>query len=181
MVIEEIEKKILSCAERQKREIIERAEKQRSEKVGEANEEIEREQARLLTKGEQEAKRERNMLISEANLAAKRNLLDAKESLIESVLEKVKAKLEKHTREKGYAKTLEKLAKECREELGDDAAIYVRKEDLKMLKGAEAREMAPGVIGESKDGGLYLDNTFVMILKRNKEEIRKEIGRELFK
>lgn len=180
MVLEEIQKRILSCAERRKAEIIQKAEQQRSEKMNDAKQEIAREEARLLAKGKQEAERERHRLISEANLGAKRNLLMAKDELMDTVLERAEAKLEAYTKQAGYGKTLGKLAKECEGELGKGATLYARKQDLKAVRGAKEKEMGPGVIGESKDGGLYLDNTFEMRMNRNKDTIRKELGSVLF-
>lgn len=180
-MIDKIEKKILADADRQCRGILKKAEEERAEKTKEATVEIDKEKSRLLAKGRQEADRERQRVISEANLEAKRKLLATKEELINSVLGKAGEKIEAHTREKGYSKTLETLAGECREELGKDIELYVRQEDVNLLKGSHKREMGPGIIGESKNGGLYFDNTLEMRLKRRTEGIRKEIGSMLFK
>jgi len=180
-MIDEIEKTILADAEKQKSEILKKAGAERGEKLEEAKADIEKEKKRLLAKGLQEAEREKQRLTSEANLEAKRNLLRAKEDLISSVLEKARDKLESHTKEKGYGGTLDSLVAECHKELGKDAVIYLRKADTKHIHGSKEMEMGAGVIAESKDGGLYLDNTFDMRLKRNTDQIRKEIGGILFK
>lgn len=180
-MIDEIEKTIMADAEGQKKEIIGKAKEEESAKLAEAKAGLEKEKKRLLAKGLQEAEREKQRLISEANLEAKRNLLRAKDGLIDGVLDRAKAKIEKHSKEKGYKATLEKLAKECDAELGKGACIYVRKEDVKLLSGSTAREMGAGVIGESKDGAVYLDNTFDMRLNRGADSIRKGVGGILFK
>jgi len=180
-MIDKIEKKILDDAQKQKSQIIGEAEKERSARLSQAKAELEKEKKKLLARGRREAGREKQRLVSEANLDVKRNLLRAKEELIDTVLRKAGEALEKHTLEKAYAKTLERLAGECRKELGAGARIYVRAKDTSLLKGSKGREMNPGVMGESKDSSLYLDNTFEMRLKRNRESIRKEIGGILFK
>ena len=180
-MMEKIRDKILKDAKKQQQKLLGEAKAQKQEKVDAAKEDIRKEAAKVLARGKEEARMEKQRLVSVANLDVKKGLLNAKEELIDAVLLKAGEKLDKHSKEAGYKATLKRLADQSEKEIGKDATIYVRKQDVRHVRGAKSRDMGPGVIAVSKDESLYLDNTFSMRLSRAETEIRKDLGAVLFK
>jgi vacuolar-type H+-ATPase subunit E/Vma4 len=129
----------------------------------------------------------RNIHLSEARRASSRNILNAKEELIETCFAQAREHLRTLTGQE-YHDIMTRLIKESLALIGDSGvATLTREEDKAILSSfphlTVKPKLAPGLGGliiESKDGKIVVDNTFEAILKRHKEDIRTEVANILY-
>lgn len=162
-----------------------------------AEEEVEAELLRARKEGEARVKRaegeaeatvesERKERLSWAKLEAKRLLAEAKEDAVNAALDSLIERVKSYAKTRQYAEKAKAKISSAVKELGSRAVIRVKKGDKKLLSvnGAEVREDADilgGAIVESTDAKLRIDLSVEEMLNAQRDMIRKEIYRRLFK
>jgi V/A-type H+-transporting ATPase subunit E len=129
----------------------------------------------------------RNIHLSEARRVARRITLGAKEELIDECFSKAKEQLRSLTGEE-YKNVLVQLIKDSLPLIGESGTVKLtREEDKSILSSFPNLTQKPGlvqglggIILESSDGKIVVDNTFDAILERKKEDIRTEVAKILF-
>jgi len=172
---------IIKEAEEKARERVEKAKRQREAK-------LEEEKGKLI----EEAKEEATRILAQSSITARRELLLAKTRIIDEIINRVKKTLSVIS---GDESSPLDLIKEAINTLDTDKArIYVSPKDVssvrKSLKGdkqladriTEIREFdgTGGVIVESNDGKIRIDNTYDTRLEMLLPKLLPEIGKELF-
>ena len=153
----------------------------------EADRKLKQKQTQLKTQGEKQITIMRNIHLSEARRSARRIILSAKEDLIEGCFQSAKEKLQELKGEE-YRKVLDRLIKESLALIGKSGKVTLtREEDKAIISAYPNLTVKPGikpglggVIIESTDGKIVVDNTFDAILERTKEDIRTEVAQILY-
>ena len=186
--IEKIKEKIEEDVQWKIREFQEDA-KRKIEKI--RNEEMSRweeEKRKIITEGKRDAEGIRSMIISRANLEGKRILMEAREELIEKVVEEMKKNARKIP---SYGNYLMKSINEAKKIFGERFRIICNREDLEIVKNMASRvaPQAEIVEGEVSYGGIRvesLDSLEVMdysiesLVERRMNDIRRIIVKNLF-
>lgn len=184
--------------------IIERIKKESEAKVKEimdnANNEAEnirkrneKETRKIVEKIEQEYEKGavviRNTIISGAKIESKRIQLLVREAIINECFIRAEKKLANMDGEV-YEKFLDRIIREGVDVVGENTVMRCAEKDIRIVKKIASSLNATvdknflnttrGVIIESKDGKIRVDNTFDGILSRNKESFRKEVAEILF-
>ncbi len=127
----------------------------------------------------------KKILISKASQDAKKEIMNAREKIIEDCFTKAHSELSK-LKGNDYINIVKKLIEDGCNKLGKNCTVLVsREEDKKIaeelgISVAGTVESSGGVVLKSLDGKIILNHTFDSILKREKNKIRIEIGRLLF-
>ena len=129
----------------------------------------------------------RNIHLSEARRTARKTTLSAKEELIDQCFTQAKERL-KTMKGEEYRSVLTRLIKESLPHIGDKGLVTLTRDEDKSIINSFPNlkvkpELAPGLGGliiESADGRIIVDNTFDAILERNKDDIRTEVATILY-
>ena len=165
--------------------IITNAEKQAKNIITNTKKEVERDVNRILLEGKQRGENIKKILISQANQDIKREIMNAREDIIEQCFTKAHHELS-ILKDKNYEKVVKKLVEEGIKKIGGKCSLIIsRAADKKIAQElgltVDGRvETSGGVIIKSIDGKVTLDHTFDGILKREKEKIRRKVGKILF-
>ncbi|MBN2282959.1 MAG: hypothetical protein JXO48_03625 [Deltaproteobacteria bacterium] len=173
---------IIKDAESRAGEIISRARGQKEEKLKEA-------QKKIIG----EARREEAKMHAQASLQARQQILREKDEIIKQIVERVKKELSGKATDR---KILLHLIRESLEAFGSDDTLRVlaASKDLNSIKEVVAEEnglgqkitevkesdMLGGVMIETLDGMVSIDNTFDMRLEMLMPKILPEVGKKLF-
>ncbi len=187
MSIENIIKKIESETKTKINEILNDAQSKAREYKSGANKRLSDRLDQIREQGEKKITIMRNIHLSEARRAARKNILGAKEELIEECFRQARDKLQTITGEE-YRKVMLGLIKESLALVGGSGvATLTRSEDKAILTSFPDITVKPdlasglgGLILRSADGKIVVDNTFDAILERKKEDIRTEVANILF-
>jgi len=185
MTAEKIIKQIQKDSENEINQILKHAEEQAKNIISTAKKEAEQESKKILLEGKQKSENIKKILISKANQDIKRKIMNAKEKIIEDCFTKAHHELS-ITKGDNYKKIVKKLIDDGRKKLGGKISLlYTRAADKRIAEdmgiSIEGRvETSGGIILKSIDGKVILDHTFDGILKREKDKIRRKIGRVLF-
>jgi len=150
----------------------------------------------IKTAAEEDANRQSAQIITRetaaANLAVKREVLNAEKDLLDKVYSETVEAINKLP-EDFHKKAVRELCKVAAKELGegvfycnarDKAAVESAISELKTLSGftlAGTKEISGGVIAESKDGQLQLDFSYGAYLSEVWETGLKDASEALFK
>jgi len=171
---------LLKEAEEKARQEIEKAEKEKGRK-------FEEEKQKMLREAEGEAAR----ILAQASIKARQELLKAKASVVDEVVSRVKDIVSETSSDEG----LINLTREAIGVLGGDkVTVYVSARDVataqKLLRAdkelagkvTEVKEFdcTGGVIVESMDGKVRIDNTYESRLETLLAKALPDISRELF-
>jgi vacuolar-type H+-ATPase subunit E/Vma4 len=175
-------KKVVSDAEEKAREMLAQAESQKDKRY-------EEERKKIIT----EANRESSKTLAQASLKARQQILQVKDGVVTEVLSKVKDGLSNEIKDKSmFARlitetvdafesedklrilTAPKDLKIVEEVIGESETLRDRVEEVKELK------CLGGIMGETLDGMVSIDNTFDMRLEMLVPKILPEIGKKLF-
>lgn len=185
MTAEKIINQIKKDAENEIKQIIKNAEEQAKNILSNAKKEAEQESNKILTNGRQHSENIKKILISKANQDIKREIMNAREKIIEECFTKAHHELS-ITKGKNYENIVKKLIEDGRKKIGGNFSLLVtRAADKKIAEDMGIPidghvETSGGIILKSIDGKIILDHTFDGILKRDKEKIRRKVGRILF-
>jgi vacuolar-type H+-ATPase subunit E/Vma4 len=180
-IIEQIKKdtdnevnKIKKDAEEQAKIIIRNAKKESEEEI-----------KKILSIGKIKSENVKKIHISKANQDIKREMMNAREEIINQCFSKAHHELS-ILKGKNYEKIVKKLIDEGMKKLGSKCSIIASRAADKTiaeelgLKVIGRVEKTGGVIIKSSDGKVTLDYTFDGILEREKGKIRRKVGKILF-
>jgi V/A-type H+-transporting ATPase subunit E len=148
----------------------------------------EREKEKIEADGKREAEGIRSLIISRAHLEGKRELMEAREEVMEKVIERIKSDARKS---EGYARYLEKKIEEAKGVFGEEFIVVCIPED-KATVDSLVQRIAPGAkveMGPVKHGGIIVkdvqgtrtvDYSIEALVDRKVNEIRKRIVEKLF-
>ena len=185
MTAEKIIDQIKKDSEKEINQILKEANQTANGIINEAKEEAQQEFKKILSDGEKQAENIKRILISKANQDAKRELMNAREKIIEECFTKAHHELS-ILKGKKYEQIVKKLIDNGRKKLGDAGSLFVTREAGKKIamdlgiKIDGYVESSGGVVLKSKDGRVILDHTFDGILKREKDKMRPMVGQILF-
>jgi len=168
--------KILKASKKESNKILKRAQKELQSELKQERKKAERNREII-----------RNIHLSNARRIARRTVLSKKEELINECFNKAKTSLQQLSGDE-YAKTIRKLIINGMALIGNEAVVIPSKdEDLRIISefssltvGNERTGAIGGVILQSKDGKIVVNNTFEAILERYKDDIRTEVANVLF-
>lgn len=181
MGLESLCKEILERAHTQAEEADKEASAQMHEIVRQAHVQAKATLEEAQEEGKAFVDSERSEKLSAARLEAGRLLSEARESAVNSALEKVWAEFAKRRQMAGYREALGRLAKKAVDELGHPKpVVFANAQDAKLLRGKyrisdKALDCAGGVAAETPDGKIRVDYTFEEIFTHSREAVRKEI------
>ena len=185
MSSENLIKRIEEESAQEIKQIQQQAKKQAHEIIKEAQAAAKLKADHLLEQGKQHSDNVQKILISKAHQDVNRKLMNVKEAIIEECFQQAHTKLaELKTAE--YRNIASVLLKQGSQRLQNPGSVIVsRNEDKDIAKKhaltvAGTQQTIGGMIIQSKDGKLTIDNTFEGILQRKKHEIRTEVGKILF-
>lgn len=185
MSAEKIIEQIKKDSQKEIKKIKQEADKESKNIIDDAKKQAKLEAEKILENGNKQAENTKRILISKENQNIKREIMNAKEKVIEDCFVKAHQKLSE-IKGKEYEDTVTKYIKTGINKLGKDCSVLKsRPEDKKIieklgLKTKGTIEASGGVKLVSKDGKVTLDYTFDGILKRDKHKIRNKVGRLLF-
>ena len=185
MTAEKIIEQIKHDSDKEKKQIKKEIQKQVKEIINNAKKEAESEAEKILLDGERQSENVEKILISKASQDVKREIMNAREKIIEECFTKALHSLST-LKEEDYKRIVTKLIQDGKTKLGDKFTIIVsRSIDREIAKnlGLEVTgtvEVSGGVILKSSDDKITLDNTFEGVIKRKKDEIRRKVGNLLF-
>lgn len=194
--VEKIVNKINQDARSEASKIVGEAEEEAEKKKNEAESKSEEIYQEIIERYKREAGQEKQRIVANAKLQKRKEILDAREEVIQESFQKAREKLE-NLPSKEYKKILENLILEAMEAIDGDAEVMVRKEDGKAVnknflqklskeaghnieKSKENISAVGGVVVRSKDGKIEVDNTFDTRLERYRGEMRREVAKILF-
>ncbi|CAB50669.1 V-type ATP synthase subunit E [Pyrococcus abyssi] len=150
----------------------------------------------ILRRAKTQAELEKQRIIANARLEVRRKRLAVQEEIIRNVLDEVRKRLQEMPEEE-YFESIKALLKEAVEELKEGkvrvysnertlALISSRIEEIRDYLGSISIEIGSaistmgGVIVETEDGRIRIDNTFEARMERFEGEIRAKIAKVLF-
>ncbi len=184
MGLEELRKAIEDQAEKAETVVLADGKAEASRIIEEAKQQAEE----LVVKARVEAeaaKKDEARKISSANLRARRIVAEAEEAVIERTLSGLLARLGKmhSTHKTEYAKAFGLLAKQALTEM-PGAKIRCAKRDAALAKKfgklGEPIETAGGLLAESTDGRIRIDNTFESLIEERRDALKQEAHELLF-
>jgi vacuolar-type H+-ATPase subunit E/Vma4 len=185
MTTEKIINQIKKDSEIEIKHILNDAERQASSIIKEARKEAKLESDRIIADGKKQGENLQKILISKANQDAKKDIMNAREQIIDECFLKAHHKLS-ILKDVEYEKLVKKLIEDGYKKLGQKCTILVSKDADKNiaqelgLKIDGNIETSGGIILKSLDGRIILNHTFDGIIKREKNKIRIKIGKQLF-
>jgi vacuolar-type H+-ATPase subunit E/Vma4 len=185
MTAEKILEQIKKDSEKEIKQILKEADKQTASIIDSARREAEVESKKILSSGMKQGENIKKILVSKASQDVKREIMNAREKIIEECFTKAHHRLS-ILKEAEYEKIVTKLIEDGCKKLDEQCTIIVsRGIDRKIaesmgLKATGSIEASGGVILKSGDGRITLDNTFDGILRREKDKIRIKVGKLLF-
>lgn len=182
---EKIIEQIKKDSEKEVKQIQREAENQVKGILETAKREAEIEAEKILKNGMKKSENLKKILVSKANQDVKRDIMNARETIIDECFTKAHHELS-ILKGENYEKLVRKLIKDGPEKLGGSCTVLVtRAVDKKIAEDLGINitgtvESSGGVVLKSADGKVTLDHTFDGILKRERDKIRIKVGKLLF-
>ncbi|MHB9314976.1 V-type ATP synthase subunit E [Fusobacterium polymorphum] len=172
---------ILQQAQKEANRILAKAKAENLEFTEKENKKIQREVDILEQKSEEEAISLKERILSNANLKSRDMILQAKEELVDRVLEKALERL-KNIDKDSYLDFIENTLKNLN--ISENAEIILSRK-MKNILGDEifGYKVSDDVVESGcsiKDGNLVYNNEFSNLLEFNKEDLEKEILKKIF-
>ncbi len=148
----------------------------------------EREKKKLELEGKREVESIKRLIISKAQLEGRRELLAAREELMENIIERIKLNAKNAPR---YSEYIRSSIEDAKNVLGEEFTIVCIPEDKDMVEKFVS-EIAPkakvvmgavkhgGIMVKSADGERGVDYSIDALVERKINEIRKKIVSKLF-
>ena len=185
MSAEKIIERIKKDSEKEISSILKEAEKETVGIVDSIKKEAKLESEKIITRGKFQEENIKKIIVSKASQDVKRNIMKAREKIIQDCFTKAQNKLAS-LKGTEYKKIVTKLVKAGHKKLDGKCTLRIsRDSDKEIAKevGLEVSgkvEATGGIILKSHDEKVTLDYTFDGILKRKKDEIRIKVGKLLF-
>ena len=172
---------ILQQAQKEANRMLTKAKTENSEFSEKENKKIQKEVDVINDKAQEEAQALKERMISNANLKSRDMILQAKEELVERVLEKALERL-KNIDKDSYLDFTENTLKSLN--ISKNAEIILTKKMRDMLGeeifGYKVSDDVVELGCSIKDGNLIYNNEFSNLLEFNKEDLEKEILKKIF-
>ena len=185
MSAEKIIEQIKKDSKKEVSQILSEAERQAKNIKNTSKKEAETEAKKTLENGKLQSENTKKILVSKVNQDVKRDLMNAREKIIDDCFTKAQHKLS-ILKGADYEKLVRKLMKDGQKKLGGSCTVLVSRDADKKIAGDLGLnvvgnvESSGGVVLTSSDGRVTLDHTFDGILKREKDKIRIKVGKLLF-
>jgi len=172
---------ILQQAQKEANRMLTKAKTENSEFSEKENKKVQKEVEVIKDKAEEEAKALKERVISNANLKSRDMILQAKEELVDDILERVLERL-KNIDAKKYLKFVENILKNLN--LSKNAKVIVSK-DMRLALGDKILDykISDQTVESGcsiKDGNLIYNNEFSNLIEFNREELEREILYKIF-
>ena len=172
---------ILQQSQKEANRMLTKAKTENSEFSEKENKKVQKEVEAINDKAAEEAQALKERVISNANLKSRDMILQAKEELVEDVLEKVLERL-KNIDTKKYLKFVENILKNLN--LSKNAELIVTK-DMRLALGDKILDykISDQTVESGcsiKDGNLIYNNEFSNLIEFNREELEREILNKIF-
>ena len=172
---------ILQQAQKEANRMLTKAKTENSEFSEKENKKVQKEVEAINDKAAEEAQALKERVISNANLKSRDMILQAKEELVEDVLERVLERL-KNIDTKKYLKFVENILKNLN--LSKNAELIVTK-DMRLALGDKILDykISDQTVESGcsiKDGNLIYNNEFSNLIDFNREELEREILNKIF-
>ena len=172
---------ILQQAQKEANRMLTKAKTENSEFSEKENKKVQKEVDAINDKAQEEAQALKERVISNANLKSRDMILQAKEELVDDILERVLERL-KNIDTKKYLKFVENILKNLN--LSKNAEVIVSK-DMRLALGDKILDYKiSNQTVESgcsiKDGNLIYNNEFSNLIEFNREELEREILNKIF-
>ena len=172
---------ILQQAQKEANRILAKAKAENLEFTEKENKKIQREVDILEQKSEEEAISLKERILSNANLKSRDMILQAKEELVDRVLEKALERL-KNIDKDSYLDFIENTLKNLN--ISENAEIILSRKMKNILGDEIFGYKVSDVVVESgcsiKDGKVVFNNEFSNLLEFNKEDLEREILKKIF-
>jgi V/A-type H+/Na+-transporting ATPase subunit E len=137
---------------------------------------------------EREVREERMRSVASARLAAKREILQAREDVIQRYEAGVMGAVDDFAKSDGYSKFLVSMIEDGLSKIGKDAKIQVNGRDRALLKGKklggevskDELDCKGGAMVSSSDGKKRVDNTIESLLRDRSDVIRLKLLDQVF-
>ena len=172
---------ILQQSQKEANRMLTKAKTENSEFSEKENKKVQKEVEAINDKAQEEAQALKERVISNANLKSRDMILQAKEELVEDVLERVLERL-KNIDTKKYLKFVENILKNLN--LSKNAELIVTK-DMRLALGDKILDykISDQTVESGcsiKDGNLIYNNEFSNLIEFNREELEREILNKIF-
>ena len=172
---------ILQQAQKEANRMLTKAKTENSEFSEKENKKVQKEVEAIKDKATEEAQALKERVISNANLKSRDMILQAKEELVDDILERVLERL-KNIDAKKYLKFVENILKNLN--LSKNAEVIVSK-DMRLALGDKILDyrISDQTVESGcsiKDGNLIYNNEFSNLIEFNREELEREILNKIF-
>ena len=172
---------ILQQAQKEANRMLTKAKTENSEFSEKENKKVQKEVEAIKDKATEEAQALKERVISNANLKSRDMILQAKEELVDDILERVLERL-KNIDTKKYLKFVENILKNLN--LSKNAELIVTK-DMRLALGDKILDykISDQTVESGcsiKDGNLIYNNEFSNLIEFNREELEREILNKIF-
>lgn len=186
--LEEIVKRIDQEAAERASKIVGEATEGATKVMAESKERAESILAGAKAQAEREAREERQRSVASARLAAKRELLQAREDVLKRYEAGVLASVDSFAKSDEYLKFLTRAIEQGVSKIGKDAEIRVNSRDKAALKGKklggelskETLDSKGGALVVSADGKRRVDNTVESLLRERSDALRLMLTQQVF-
>jgi V/A-type H+/Na+-transporting ATPase subunit E len=185
MSAEKIIERIKNDAEKQIQQIKDETEQHSKMIIKTAKAEAQQEAEKILQSGQRESESAKKILISKAMQDVRRDMMNAKEEIITQCFSEALQKLGSLPDDQ-YRKLVISLIRAGKKRLGDHCTVSVSRAIDKEIAKQEAVSVqgtvksTGGIVLQSANGAITIDNTFERLLDRKKDEIRIHVGKLLF-
>ena len=185
MSAEKIIEQIKKDSQKEINQILKDAEKEAEIIIATAKEEAKKQVEKIQADGKIQSENITKIHVSKASQDMKREIMNAREKIIDECFVKAHHKLSTLSEQK-YRNIVRKLMRDGQKKLSGDCTVKAsRPIDKQIAKDLGLQisgsvESSGGIILMSNDGRILLDHTFDGILKREKEKIRIKVGKLLF-
>ena len=172
---------ILQQAQKEANRMLTKAKTENSEFSEKENKKVQKEVEAIKDKATEEAQALKERVISNANLKSRDMILQAKEELVDDILERVLERL-KNIDTKKYLKFVENILKNLN--LSKNAEVIVSK-DMRLALGDKILDyrISDQTVESGcsiKDWNLIYNNEFSNLIEFNREELEREILNKIF-
>ncbi len=123
------------------------------------------------------ANREASRIVEAARSKAKRIVFDAINENMDSTFSSIREEFASFTQKDDYKKTIEKMVRFAKKELGKDISVSCRNQDNRLFEELKVPILSNidtlgGIIATNNDGNKELDLTFEEILRTREDDIK---------
>lgn len=188
MGLEEIVARISGDADQRAAKMLADAKTEASKTVEAARERASASLSQAKAQAEREVREERLRSVAAARLAAKRELLQAREDVLRRYEAGIEGSIDDFVKSDDYLRFLLKAIEDGAAKIGEGAAVHVNARDKSLLRGKKAGgelskdpiDCKGGALVTSEDGKRRVDNTIESILRERTDAVRLKLVDQVF-